>query len=397
MKNFNILYVDDEESNLKGFKSIYFTEYKIFTAISGMEALSILESNEIHIIITDQKMPEMTGVEFLSNAISKYPDPIRIILTGYSDIEVLMQAINECGIFRYLTKPWDELEMNMTINQAIETYNLRKENKELINELKDHNIILEGKVKERTKEVEDQKEEILIQNKELTILNNKKNDLIQTVAHDLRSPLNQIKGMGSVMKLDSQKLSTEHKSFIDIIIQSTERLRNMIDKILDLHAIDSDTVNVKIERVEISKIINDIANQCRILANEKELKINVHHDNGELFALVDVNYFIQVLENLLSNAIKFSPPNKNIFIETENHNSSVRIKIIDEGQGLSDSDMKHIFQKYKRLSAKPTGGEASTGLGLSIVKKYVETMNGKIYCENNKGDGATFIVEFDKS
>lgn len=168
MAKYNILYVDDEESNLQGFQSIYFTEYNVFTAVSGKEAFEILEKNEVHLIITDQKMPEMTGVEFLTKLVPLYPDPIRIILTGYSDIEVIIEAINSVGIYRYITKPWGVPEMDMVIKQAIETYNLRRDNKQLLVDLKEANEGLEIKVKERTQEVMAQKEEIELKSEKIT-------------------------------------------------------------------------------------------------------------------------------------------------------------------------------------------------------------------------------------
>src|ERR1043165_3928463 len=302
MKNFSILYVDDEESNLKGFKSIYFTDYTIYTAISGKEALEILSNHEVHIIITDQKMPGMTGVEFLHNTMSKYPDPIRIILTGYSDIEVLMKAINECGIFRYLTKPWNEQEMNMTINQALDTYNLRKENSELIKKLTDANATLEEKVLERTKKIE---------------------NLISTVAHDLRSPLNQIKALVTLIQLNLSNLTNDQKSFVDLIHKAASRVTEMINRILDMNAIEHRDIEVKLVEADLEGIINDAVNQVRALGEEKKLGINVRQLKNKMVT-VDVNYLLKVLENLLSNAIKFSPPNKNIFVETENGQDKIR-------------------------------------------------------------------------
>jgi two-component system, sensor histidine kinase and response regulator len=374
-KKFSILYVDDEESNLKGFKSIYFTEYTIYTALSGPEAMEILANHEVHIIITDQKMPGMTGVQFLSNAISRYPEPIRIILTGYSDIEVLMKAINECGIFRYLTKPWNENEMNLTINQALNTYSLKKENHELIRKLTEANNNLEEKVKARTQKIE---------------------ELISTVAHDLRSPLNQIKAIVNLVQVEFPDLSAPKKKYLDMIVQAASRLKLMINRILDLNAIEYRDVDVKIERANLAEIIHDAIQQVSELCLQKKLMINVRAGNGENFAWVDYSYLSNVLENLLSNAIKFSPPNKNIFIEIEHTEYRVRIKVRDEGPGLTDEDMKLLFQKYQQLSAKPSSGEDSSGLGLYLSKKYVETMKGKLWCESKPGEGASFIVELQK-
>jgi response regulator RpfG family c-di-GMP phosphodiesterase len=121
-KKISILYVDDEENNLISFKATFRIKYKVFTAISGDEAIKILDENDIEIIITDQRMPHMTGVEFLERIVDKHAKTIRILLTGYSDMAAMIDAINKGKIFHYLTKPWDEKELEMTIARAHEAY-----------------------------------------------------------------------------------------------------------------------------------------------------------------------------------------------------------------------------------------------------------------------------------
>jgi signal transduction histidine kinase len=170
----------------------------------------------------------------------------------------------------------------------------------------------------------------------------------------------------------------------------------MINRILDLNAIEYRDINVKIEKANLAEIINDAASQVSELCAEKKLHILIMPHEGDTFAQADSGYLIQVLENLLSNAIKFSPPSKNIFIETEQHHNTIKIIVRDEGPGLTDEDMKLVFQKYTQLSARPSSGEDSSGLGLYLAKKYVETMNGKIWCESKPGSGASFIVELNK-
>lgn len=118
----NILYVDDELNNLVSFKAVFRMKYNISTAISGEEAINILRSKQINIIITDQRMPQMTGVEFLESIIPEFPDPIRILLTGYADMNAVIDAINKGKIFHYLTKPWNEEELDMTIGRAFDVY-----------------------------------------------------------------------------------------------------------------------------------------------------------------------------------------------------------------------------------------------------------------------------------
>ena len=150
---FNILYVDDEENNLTSFRAALRRYYNIFTALSGAEGMEIFSKNDIHIIVTDQRMPNMTGVQFLQH-LPDEPDNIRMILTGFSDIEAIIEAINTGKVYRYITKPWDKDELKITIDNALEAVRLRRDNKHLIQELQEHNEHLEEKVRVRTIEIE---------------------------------------------------------------------------------------------------------------------------------------------------------------------------------------------------------------------------------------------------
>ena len=134
-KNFTIIYVDDEEQNLISFKASFRRDYNILTATSGKEGIEILKNNEVHLIITDQRMPEMTGIQFLEKIMSEFPDAIRMILTGFSDIEAIIGAINTGRVFRYITKPWDENELRMTIENSRQLYELQENRKHLLSDL----------------------------------------------------------------------------------------------------------------------------------------------------------------------------------------------------------------------------------------------------------------------
>ena len=132
-KKIAVLYVDDEENNLFSFKAVFRVKYQVYTAINGDEALKILSEKPIEIIITDQRMPNMTGVEFLEKVIERFPDPMRLLLTGYADMNAVVDAVNKGKIFHYLSKSWNEEELDITINRAYEAYlqkeKLKEENK----------------------------------------------------------------------------------------------------------------------------------------------------------------------------------------------------------------------------------------------------------------------------
>lgn len=135
-KDFTILYVDDEMHNLISFRATFRRDYKVLIAQSGQEGLEIMNTQRVHLIISDQRMPEMTGVQFLEKTLPVFPDVIRMILTGFSDVDAIIEAINTGKVFRYITKPWDETELRVTIENARTLYTLQEKNKQLIYNLK---------------------------------------------------------------------------------------------------------------------------------------------------------------------------------------------------------------------------------------------------------------------
>ncbi len=242
-------------------------------------------------------------------------------------------------------------------------------------------------------EVQRQKAEIEEKSRELVALNQEKNNLIGIVAHDLKSPLNQIKGLAAIVKMTATTLDAEALHCIDMIDKSATRLNEMINKILDVEAIESKKLNLNIERINLSIMLADLAERYLVSARQKQVEIFCTLEPN-LFAGVDKGYMEQVFENILSNALKFSPAFRNVYVKLYQQDDKAIAEIKDEGPGLNEEDKKKLFGKYQKLSAKPTGNETSTGLGLSIVKKFVEAMNGEIWCQSEEGNGASFFVAF---
>lgn len=152
-KKYSLLYVDDEATNLRVFKANFRKFYNVHTSTNPIEAIEILKNEDIQVIVTDQRMPEMTGTQFLEKILPDHPDVIKIILTGFTDIEAIKDGINRCGIFKYITKPWNFDEMKGVLERAIESYQQAIESEEHIQELEESNVQLEGRVKERTDEL----------------------------------------------------------------------------------------------------------------------------------------------------------------------------------------------------------------------------------------------------
>lgn len=238
-----------------------------------------------------------------------------------------------------------------------------------------------------------QREELAAQNQELNNLNIEKNNLIGIVAHDLKTPLNQIKGLIGLIKETPALANEENAEYIGMINDSAKRLTAMIDKILNVEAIEAKQHNLNLEAVNYAELVRTVINRTALDARMKQIQFK-ESMLDEVFVYVDKGYVDQIIENLLSNAIKFSPNNKNIYVSISMEDDVALCEIRDEGPGILKSDTDKLFKKYQKLSATPTGNESSTGLGLSIVKKFVDVMDGKIWCESEPGKGASFFVQF---
>lgn len=254
------------------------------------------------------------------------------------------------------------------------------------------------------KEIEDQRLNIERQNlqlerrnNQLSHLNEEKNNLIKILAHDLRTPINQVQGFAQLLLLENPGLAEEQKESINRIIDSSIRLNTMIGKILDVDAIESNRVNLQPETIDLNALTRRVVTSFERSANKKDIRLVFEAAPGSGLIIGDMLYMTEIIENLLSNAIKFSQWDKSVSVTLTTSDSHIQLKIQDEGPGLTDDDKQKIFQKFQRLSARPTAGEHSTGLGLSIVKKYTELMNGRVWYESIEGTGSCFYLEFPKA
>ncbi len=239
--------------------------------------------------------------------------------------------------------------------------------------------------------------ELEIKNDQLIKLDNEKNDLIKVVAHDLRSPINQVRGLLEIIRTSQEIGVTEQKQYIDLANEVLVRLDHMINRILDINTLDKEKRNPELETLDLAYIIQDIIKVYQPNAKAKDISIISNLENNYFYANLDESYTRQIFENILSNALKYTPSGKRIFIYLEEEEEHIRVLFKDEGPGFTEKDKKLLFRKFQKLSARPTGGEPSTGLGLSIIKKYVELQNGTVEVESEYGQGACFIVIFQKA
>ncbi|HCA42049.1 MAG TPA: hypothetical protein DEP28_02210 [Bacteroidetes bacterium] len=246
------------------------------------------------------------------------------------------------------------------------------------------NAELEQRVKERTKELEE--------------LNNEKDEIFQIAAHDLKNPLTGIILQANKLKRKFDNIEpVKLKETAELIEKTAERMKEIIVTLLDANAIETGNVNLKPEKINLNNVVYNVINENTDKAKKKNLNIKFDILSPSNIIKADEKILHQILDNLISNAIKFSPEKKNIFIKVYSENDKSVIELIDEGPGFTNDDLSNLFVKFKKLSAKPTGGENSTGLGLAIVKKLVELQKAELTAGNEPGKGAKFILKFNNS
>lgn len=249
-----------------------------------------------------------------------------------------------------------------------------------------------NRIEEQQENIEQQKKAIEERNKELLHLNEEKNNLINILAHDLRTPINQISGLIHLHTLQNPNLNQDDKKTFDTIELAIKHLNELIAKILNVEAIEARQSNIKLEKIDLAPLLNQIHQEFTEKAKEKGITLEISNSKN-IDVLGDATYLHQILDNLLSNALKFSYSGTKVVLTVASNGGKAIIKITDQGPGFTQQDLNKLFGKFQRLSAKPTAGEPSIGLGLSIVKKYVDLLNGTIKCNSEMGKGAEFTIE----
>jgi len=359
-----ILAVDDISKNLQVVGTLLRREgYRIVPATSGAQALERVRAETPDLILLDLMMPDMDGLEVcrrLKADALTLPIPV-IFLTASNEMEHLVQGF-EVGAVDYVTKPFNPPELLARVRTHLELKHAR--------------------------------DTIIRYGQELSRLNEEKNEFMGIAAHDLRSPLGTIQGFSDLLLDDPEMAREEREDFTRRISDTATRMSEMVQNLLDANRIERGELKLNLAPTELSAPLSGVVEAYRPRAAAKQQSVHLQNETPPVTVVVDPSVLVQVLENLVSNAVKYSPPGKDIFVRLKKLPDAVRCEVQDEGPGLSAEDQKKLFGKFARLSAKPTGGEHATGLGLSIVKKMVEAMNGRVWCESEPGRGALFIVQF---
>jgi signal transduction histidine kinase len=252
-------------------------------------------------------------------------------------------------------------------------------------------LVFEFTMTNALKEVESKNETIAYQAAKLEDLVEEKDYIIRILSHDLRSPLANITGLVELMRIEQSP--EERNANLEMITRAANNANNLVKRVLEMDASDQKDVKTELSSLYIVEIIEAVMHDSQKIASEKNIQLHMHDNSTNKTVLADRTCLTQVFQNLISNAIKFSVTNSQVQAVLTNNNGSVQVRIIDEGPGIKPEEESKLFKKFSKLSARPTAGESSAGLGLSLVKRYAELTGGKVWYERKSGVGSTFVVE----
>lgn len=251
-------------------------------------------------------------------------------------------------------------------------------------------------IQRQQKEILLQNEQLAAQNRRLELMNREKDGLIGIVAHDLRAPLNRSAALAELVA-SAGPLNQDQTRFLKMIHKVNEDGGRLIQDLLEMSFYENGEFPIESAKVDLRDLMDRSVKGFSAMASNKSIQLHLDIPAGSLDAVTDEKLVSRILDNLLSNALKFTQKGKNVYAGARQENGDALLFIRDEGQGISLEDKKKIFQKFQRLSARPTGGESSTGLGLSIVKTLVDRLQGEIQLVSEVGIGTEFSIKLPRN
>lgn len=372
----SFLVVDDEPQVLDSIYDLFRREYRVFRAGCAAEAKSVLRQESIHIVMSDQRMPDVTGVELLREVKEEFPDTVRVILTAYADLQVVVQAINEGQVFRYVEKGRGPEELRDAIRQAADYYDLLMDRKRLIAELQQANV-------------------------ELRQANALKAAFLDVASHELNTPVTIIKGMSELAEEDLQQPGGESfRGFVRVVHAGAKRLEHLVANMLKLLQAGSFETGVELAPVNCRTMLDSIEDQVALFLARRHQTLKITIDPPDAVSSLDRGKMHDVIVNLVMNAIKFSPDGSVIEVTVRAvKGQATIIEVVDSGTGIAECDIPHVFEPF--FSTFDTMHHSSgsfeyckrgLGMGLAIVRKFVEMHGGTIQVQPRQPRGTSFII-----
>ena len=356
-----VLVVDDSEFELQLVDFILQEKnYQTVLAGNGSDAFLILENLTPDLILLDIMLPDFDGFEVCKRikAVDKLKDIPVIFFTSLSNIDDIVKGF-EAGGVDYVTKPFNTDELLVRIKNHLDLINSKRK--------------------------------IELQARELSQANALKDKMFSVISHDLRSPVSSIKLALDFISKGLVKPTDElFNVTINDLVKTTDEAYILLENLLGWAKSQSNILNVFPESLDLKPLASNIAGLLKLTSENKKIRIENNIPEG-ITVFADIQMIQSVLRNLLSNALKFTPENGSVEMSAVEINTEVKVSIKDSGVGISESNLKRIFDQDQPLKTTGTNKESGSGLGLILCKDFVEKTGGRIWVESEEGKGSTFI------
>jgi signal transduction histidine kinase len=376
-----ILVIDDEPDVARSVRDLLRLDYRVHVATRPQDAIDILGREDIAVVLSDQRMPEMTGVELLFRVRESHPNVTRLLFTGYADIRAVVDAINKGGVYRYITKPWDADELHTIVRDAVERRNLMAERQRLLAELERRN------------------DELEVINADLAELSDLKSNFINVASHELRTPLAILLPL-TYLAMRTPDVREPLKGYLETVWCTTDRLRALVDQLTTMLAVGTFDRPVVRESVLVDALLDAAADDVQAFVKLRR-QILVREREGDLGRIeVEAPKIRDSISHLLLNAIKFTADEGRITLRARRTvDGGLDIEVADTGCGIEPHSLRRVFEPFftqadvsKHSSGIFEHGRRGLGLGLSMVKAFVEMHGGRVAVRSEVGRGSAFTI-----
>lgn len=336
-----ILCIDDEPDICDALERLFRKKYRVLKATSAKEGLKILQHEKVTVIISDQRMPNMTGVQFLKESLKSHPEAVRILLTGFADIESVIDAINSGQIYRYVTKPWDPLDLTTAVGQAVERF-------ELTSELKEKNKALSLALEE------------------LKTLDAAKDQFMILINHELKTPLTSLTSYVDLLR--ESTLDEGQQKFLLRIQQATERLAQLISEVLELLTAETNQTPVKMKKTSLEGVFEKVKDQVsEHIPKAQKLSFT----GSDVKVVGDEEKLTRIISRLIHNAVRFGKKDELIKIFAKEKKDCVEIGVENVGDALDEKTVNYILKPFN-INEDIMNHSKGLGLGLSICQAQLK-------------------------
>lgn len=378
-----LLVVDDEPDLVQSVKDLLRFDFRVLGATRASEGLRIAHEEHPQVVMSDQRMPEMTGVEFLACLRDREPDTVRLLFTAFSDLQAVTDAINQGNVYRYITKPFQAEELKQILRQAVDHYNLQAERKRLLQEVQEKNRLLEQA------------------NQDLLQANELKRAFIKVASHELRTPLTIVCGLAE-LAAGTNPHAPMH-GWMSQIHTAGQRLRERVDQIVEYMQTENFARPLTPRTVELRTLVRAAGDEVATFTERRNQRLVVETPDDLGTVTVEPGKIHDSVVQLLVNAIKFTPDGGTIHLSASRTSNGATITVRDTGAGIDAGSLPRVcdpfftgFDVSHHRSGTYEFNRRGLGLGLSVAKAFVEMHGGRLDIVSEPGQGTTATITLPK-